>query len=290
MGKKIAFYLALPWLVLISYLPFSVIYFISDFLSFFIADILGYRKKVVYENLRHAFPKKCENDIRIIARNFYGFFADFILEFIKLYSISPAEIEKRMPFKNKELLTREFDRNQSAIVVLGHQSNWEWAGPAAAIQLPFEIRPIYKRLLNPYFDKFILKLRSRLGPEMLEMRSVGRKMVQDRDTCSLTVFPMDQRPDPNHAYWTDFMNRDAGFFQGTEKLSKKFNLPVYFVTVRRVKRGYYELDMSEICMDPASAADGEITEKMVRKLEEDIRENPELYLWSHKRWKHVKPN
>jgi KDO2-lipid IV(A) lauroyltransferase len=289
LNQRIGYYLVLPLLIIIAYLPFPLLYAFSRFLNFVIADLIGYRKKVVLENLRHAFPEKSEEEIYAISRKFYAFFSDFILETIKMYSISPKELKKRIPFENVELLTPEYDKNQSIIVVLGHFGNWEWAGPGACVQLPFVFQPVYKRLLNPYFDRFVLHIRSRLGPEMLEMRTVARKMVQDKDRCTITIFPMDQRPDPNHAYWTTFMNRDAGFFQGPEKLGKKLNYPIYYVTVGRKSRGQYYLRMSEVELHPQKSAEGEITEKMIRLLEKDIREQPELYLWSHKRWKHKRP-
>ena len=289
MVKKIAFYLVNPLLVVISLLPFSLLYLLADFIRFIIADLVKYRKKVVLENLRMAFPEKSEVEIIEISKDFYSYFSDFILETIKLYSISERTLKQRISFDNKEILDSHYNNGRSVILVLGHLGNWEWAGPGAGLDLPFVFQAIYKRLLNPYFDRLVLRLRSRLGPELLEMRSAPRTMLMDKDRITCTAFPMDQRPPSEYAYWTKFMNRDAGFFMGPEKIARKMGYPVIYAKVERVKRGFYKMHVQEITDNAGKMKEGEVIEAFVRLLEKDIKASPELYLWSHKRWKYKKP-
>lgn len=289
MRQRILFYLVLPLLIAISYLPFWLLYALSNFLRFVIKDLISYRKKTVLDNLEKAFPKKSKEEIQKISDDFYSYFSDFILETIKLYSISAKTLKKRINFQNKDILDEHYKNGRSVILVLGHLGNWEWAGPGAGLDLPFVFQAIYKRLLNPYFDRLVLRLRSRLGPELLEMRSAPRTMLMDKDRITCTAFPMDQRPPPEYAYWTKFMNRDAGFFMGPEKIARKMGYPVIYAKVERVKRGFYKMHIEEITDNGGNMKEGEVIEAFVRQLEKDIEKAPELYLWSHKRWKHERP-
>ncbi|MEQ8360395.1 MAG: lysophospholipid acyltransferase family protein [Cytophagales bacterium] len=290
MRQKILFYLLLPLLITISYLPFRFLYLLSDLLCFIFKDIIGYRKSTVINNLKMAFPNKSEKEIKNISDNFYTYFSDFILETIKLYSISAKKLKKHISFEDKSILEEHYKKGKSVILVLGHLGNWEWAGPGAGLDLPFVFQAIYKRLLNPYFDKLVLRLRSRLGPELLEMKSAPRNMLMDKNRITCTAFPMDQRPPPEYAYWTKFMNRDAGFFMGPEKIARKMGYPVIYAKVERVKRGFYKMHVLEITDNAGNMKEGEVIEAFVRQLEKDIELSPELYLWSHKRWKHDRPN
>ncbi len=290
MRQKILFYLLLPLLITISYLPFRFLYLLSDLLCFIIKNFIAYRKSTVMENLQMAFPNKSDKEIKVISDNFYSYFSDFILETIKLYSISAKKLKKHISFEDKSILEAHYKKGKSVILVLGHLGNWEWAGPGAGLDLPLFFQAIYKRLLNPYFDKLVFRLRSRLGPELLEMKSAPRSMLMDKARITCTAFPMDQRPPPEYAYWTKFMNRDAGFFMGPEKIARKMGYPVIYAKVERIKRGYYKMHVQEITDNAGNMKEGEVIEAFVRQLEKDIELSPELYLWSHKRWKHERPN
>lgn len=287
--KAIAFYLSLPLIYLLAILPFPILYGFSNFLKLIIRDLISYRKKAIDENLQFAFPEKTVDERIQIRNDFYSFFCDFVLETLKMSVISKKSLISRFPFENIEVLEKYAQNNQSVIIALGHLGNWEWAGPGAANQLNFHFQAIYKRLLNPYFDKFILHIRSRLGVELLEMKSAARKMILDKNRCTATAFPMDQRPSPETAYWTMFMHREAGFFMGSEKIARKMDYPVIYAFVKRISRGKYRVYLEEITSKAKEENEGAIIEKFVRLLERDIRLSPETYLWSHKRWKHKKP-
>ena len=251
-----------------------------------ISKLLGYRKHVIDENLKHAFPDKTNEERREIREKFYRFFSDFILEVIKMYSISKKSLIKRITFENSEALDKYSREGKSVVIALGHFGNWEWAGPGAANQLEFHFQAIYKRLLNPYFDNLVLHLRSRLDVELLEMKTAARKMMLDSKRLTATAFPMDQRPPPEYAVWTSFMNREAGFFMGPEKIARKMHYPVIYASVLRIKRGHYKMILKEITANASVENEGSVIKKFVGLLEEDIKTHPEFYLWSHKRWKH----
>ena len=267
-------------------LPFWLLYRISDGLYVLVYKWIGYRKKVVFGNLQRSFPEKSEAEIKKIADGFYQFLCDYIIENIKSISISKAELIKRCRFEDDSLVHQLYDANRSAIGVLGHYGNWEWANPAFSITQPYQLFVIYKRLTNTHFDKLMHGIRSKFGTKLIEMNDVVKAMFRNKEVLSATIFVGDQTPFPEDAYWTTFLNQDTPVFRGTEIIAKKFNLPVVYVTVKRERRGYYVIHTELLCMNPKETAEGEISELHTRKLEKNIREHPETWLWSHRRWKH----
>ena len=272
-----------------SKLPFFVLYGISDFAYFIIYRIIGYRKKVVFKNLRNSFPDKSEVEIKQIAKSFYKHIADLFIEFLKGYSITNKEISERVKIVNLEIVKNCTDKNQSVIIVTGHISNWEWLlHPLNLSGIPMDI--VYQKLSSPLFDKLTLFIRSRFSiTPLIEKQDTLRKTVDRKDVTRALVLGSDQSPQNwKAAYWTTFLNQDSGFFTGTERIAKKFNYPVFFSEMRRIKRGYYEIEFTEIATPSefSSLPVGEITERFVRILEKSIHKYPADYLWSHKRWKH----
>ena len=248
--------------------------------------LLKYRRKVVFTNLKNAFPNKSEDEIEKIAKEFYGFLCDFIVESVKSITISEKEIRRRCRFEDTSLIDRLYAEKIKSIGVLGHFGNWEWASPAFSLLEKHKLFVIYKELNNVHFEKLMLNIRSRFGSKLIEMKKVVREMFKNKDLLAVTIFVSDQTPFPEDAYWTTFMNQDTPVFRGTEVMSKKFNLPVYYISVKREKRGYYVVHTEMLVENPQATADGEISELHTRRLEKDIMENPELWLWSHRRWKH----
>jgi Kdo2-lipid IVA lauroyltransferase/acyltransferase len=272
-----------------SKLPFFVLYGISDFAYFIIYRVVGYRKKVVFENLRNSFPEKTEFEINQIAKNFYKHIADLFIEFLKGYSITKDEIDERVKIVNLDLVKNYTDKNQSVIIVTGHISNWEWLlHPLNLSGIPMDI--VYQKLSSPLFDKLTLFIRSRFTiTPLIEKQDTLRKTVDRRDITRALVLGSDQSPQNwKAAYWTTFLNQDSGFFTGTERIARKFDYPVIFSEMRRIKRGYYEIEFTEIA-NPTEFKNlpmGEITERFVRILDASVHKYPSDYLWSHRRWKH----
>lgn len=272
-----------------SKLPFFVLYGISDFAYFIIYQIVGYRKNVVIENLQNSFPEKSELEIKHIAKDFYRHIADLFIEFLKGYSISKDEINERVKVMNLNVIKNYTDKNQSVIIVTGHISNWEWLlHPLNLSGIPMDI--VYQKLSSPFFDKLTLFIRSRFTiTPLIEKKDTLRRTIDRKDITRALVLGSDQSPQNwKSAYWTTFLNQDSGFFTGTERIARKYNYPVFFSEMRKVKRGFYEIEFTEIAKPTEfqNLPMGEITERFVRILDKSIHKYPSDYLWSHRRWKH----
>lgn len=285
------FYGVLPLFYLISLLPFFILFLFSDFLFFITFYLLRYRRKVVYQNLKNSFPEKTEKEIRIIEKKFYRFFCDLILEMLKLLTISKKELARRFTFTPNTLtvFNRFKEEGRSSIFVLGHCGNWEWCGNAFSLLKLQQLYAIYHPLTNPQFDRFMYRMRTRFGMKLYAMKDSFKSMVQNRHEVNITAFIADQTPPPDRAYWTTFLNQMTPVFWGTEKMAVRMNLPVIFVNIRRVKRGFYVADAEIITETPMTTKEGEITEWHVKKLEQNIHAQPEIWLWTHRRWKHKPP-
>ncbi|MEP7127475.1 MAG: lysophospholipid acyltransferase family protein [Chitinophagales bacterium] len=289
--QAIGFYLALPFLYLISILPQWLLYGLSDLVCFFIYDVAGYRKKVVSENLEKSFPEKTAAERKVIMRNFYHYLCDLFLETFKTLTMSRSFALKHCTFDEQAMkLFNEYHKaKKSIIIVMGHFGNWEWAGNAFSLQCRQQLFVIYHPLVNPYYNKLIIDMRMRFGTKLIAMHDTFREMVRTRDQISSTAFIADQTPSPEKAYWTTFLNQDTPVFWGTEAIARKLNYPVVYASVHREKRGYYKIFAETIFETPATTTEGEISEAHTRKLESEIQLQPEIWLWSHRRWKHRKP-
>jgi KDO2-lipid IV(A) lauroyltransferase len=289
--QALTFYLALPFLWLVAILPFPVMYAVSDFFIFMLYHVFGYRKKVVFENLRNAFPEKSEKEIEKIGRQFYGYLCDIMLETFKTLAMSRKTALKRCTVdeSTRTIFEKYGAMNQSVIIVMGHYGNWEWAGASFSSTFSYPLYVIYHPLRNPHFDRLIYKMRTRFGTRLIAMRETFKEMARLRHELNATAFIADQTPSPDNAYWTKFLHQDTPVFWGTEKIAQKMNYPVIYVTVKRLKRGYYNVLSEELFANPKNTTTGEISEAHTRKLEKDIISQPEIWLWSHRRWKHKKP-
>ena len=272
---------------LLSRLPFSVLYGISNVLSFLLLHVVRYRREVVLENLRLSFPEKSPADIQQIAAKFYRNFTDLIVETLKLLDISPDDLLKRIRFTNAELVRSQIEAGQAVIGMASHQANWEWLSPAAVLN-GMPVDTIYKPLTNPFFEELMRQIRARMGSVLVPMHLLPRQMVASKDKARIIALGSDQVPDvPEQAYWTDFLHRDTPFYPGTEKLARRLSLPVYYLEMVRVGRGYYELTFQTVALPPYTDLPlGGIMDSYRDLIERTIRNNPSDWLWSHKRWKH----
>ncbi|MDR9398887.1 lysophospholipid acyltransferase family protein [Salibacter sp.] len=277
---------------LLSRLPLSVLYGLSGLVYFIVYHIVGYRKALVREQLRLSFPEKDEQERKRIEKSFFHYFADLIVEIVKGISIKPKELKKRFVFENLEVLEKYYDNGQSAIAVMGHFGNWEYACLTFSLQGKHLLNGVYKPLHNKPFDQLFIDLRSRFGSKLTAMKEVYDELEEEQQNNDITLTGLiaDQTPRPHKGYWMEFLNRDTPVFLGCERISKKFNLPIVFVDIRRKKRGYYTCKFVELVTDPQKYSDGEITEIHTKALEKAIRESPENWIWTHKRWKHKRPD
>ncbi len=262
-------------------------YRVSDFFFVIMYYVLGYRKKVVIENLRNSFPEKSNKEIKVITIAFYRYLCDLFLETFKTLTISKKTMlaHCKMNEDAQKLFDKYYAQQKSIIIVMGHFGNWEWAGNVFD-NSKHQLYVLYHQLSNPYFNRLIIKMRTRFGTKLIEMKSTLRDMVSTRKEINATAFIADQTPFPENAYWTNFLNQDTPVFTGTEKIAQKFNYPVLYVSIKRWKRGKYEIFAETLFENPKDTVEGEISEAHTRRLEKDIRQQPEIWLWSHRRWKH----
>jgi Kdo2-lipid IVA lauroyltransferase/acyltransferase len=278
----------------VSLLPLSVLYLLSDVLYVVVYYVVGYRKNVVLSNLQHSFPEKSTAEIKQITKDFYKQFMDVIVETVRLRSMNAAEMRRRITFYNQELLD-DFVRQGKTVITMGsHSANWEWVLSAGAVQFDFPACGVYKPLNNPFFEAFMLKTRSSLGARLIKMKNTLRDFATNRHTPRVVAMLSDQTPLKSEiTFWTTFLHQDTPFYEGAEKLANKFGCPVLFLNVARTRRGHYSLTFEMISdgNQPGSAMPEQpsITETFARKLEAAIQRNPADYLWTHKRWKHKKP-
>ena len=284
----LAYILIYPILWLISILPFRLLYAFSDFIFIWIYYIFGYRKTVVIENLKLAFPNKTEQELKVIMKGFYHHLCDMILESVKSLSISEAQIMKRFKFTNLEEIAQYEKANQSIIAICGHYASWEWLVTLQKY-MDFKGYGVYKRLSNPYFDRLAKRIRGKYKSYLITTKEAIPTLIRSKKDEELFLCGMaaDQSPKLKKAYhWNEFMGIKVPVHTGAEMIAKRLNLSVVFLEVKKVKRGHYEATFETIAKDPTLFKDYEITDIFLKLVEQQIRRDPQYYLWTHKRWKH----
>lgn len=273
-----------------SLLPYSVGNVISRFVYVVLYYLLGYRKNVVNTNLRNSFPEKTEAERRQIAKEFYKHLGDVLMDGIRAFSISKDELRKHLRCKNPELLRKYYDEGKDVIIAVGHYNSWELFLTGINLYVRHQAVVIYQPLTNQYLDKVLRKKRSEFRTLMLPRNEVKDFYNSPRKDLSAVVFAIDQSPPkPARAYWMTFLHQETGVLFGTEKTAKDFDHPVVYARITKEKRGHYLLEFVDVTAHPRETKYGEITERVTRLLESDIRSKPEYWLWSHKRWKHQRP-
>ncbi|MBT7817122.1 MAG: lysophospholipid acyltransferase family protein [Polaribacter sp.] len=284
----LVFALTYPFIWLFSRLPMRILYIKSDIFFFLIYYVFRYRKNVVLENLRLAFPEKSEAERKKISRNFFKHFTDLFMESVKAFSISEKEILKRYTYKNPELVNDFTKQGKSIALVAAHQANWEWS-----ISLPLvlegKVNGAYTKLGNTYFEKAVRSSREKFGVSGYKTSETVKGMQRNfaEKTQGLYILLSDQSPQVHKTfYWSTFFGVKVPIHTGAEMLAKKFDLVVINYVTRKVKRGYYETEFQLITETPKEFDNYQITDKYLRLTERNVIQQPELYLWSHKRFKH----
>lgn len=279
-------------LIGISYLPFWMLFGISDLFYILLRYVVKYRKKVITENLRCAFPEKSKAEIETIRDKFYRHFCDVFVETIKAYSMSEKTFDKHLKFVNISEFLDYFDENRSLVLLGMHYNNWEWSSFSPARgkhDVIFVYNPIRG---NAAFERFITHIRTRWGATTVPVHRSSRVVLTFGKTKKPAAIWLgaDQTPPASSKFWTIFFNREAPFFSGPEKIAYISNQPVFLHVTRKVARGKYEVEFIKLFDKPNEVKDpNEILLTYIRKMEEIIRETPEYYLWSHRRWKHERP-
>ena len=287
----VAYAIALPFIYLLSILPFRVLYLLSDGFYLVVYHLLGYRKATALENLQKSFPEKSTEELHKIRKDFYHYLCDLFLETFKTLTITKRSMLQHcsMDAQAQQLFDGLAAKNERIIIVMGHYGNWEWAGNTFSLCCKHQLYVIYHPLKNKYYNRLLINMRTRFGTKLIPMNETFREMVKNRGELNATAFIADQSPKPEAAYWMEFLHQDTPVFMGTEKLAQKMNYPVVYVTVKKVRRGYYTLKAELLTMPPYANSTGYITEAHTRKLESDIKKQEETWLWTHRRWKHKRP-
>lgn len=285
------YYLLYSIVRILSYIPFCVMYCISDCLFYLVYYVFRYRRRIVRKNLKESFISKSEKEIIKIEKQFYQFFVDMILESIKLASISKDEIKRRMSFKNIEEVNQALKQGKSISLYLGHYANWEWCS-SIPLHLEGDVTSaqIYHKLSNQNMDRLMLYIRKRMGAVCVDMRKTARyatELVANHKVC-IIGFIADQSPRKIESHhFLHFLNHNTPVLTGTEKITKHYGFEAFFLSVKRVKRGYYEAEFIRLHDNPKSLSDYELTSLYYKMLEKCINTHPELYLWSHNRFRNA---
>ena len=258
----------------------------ADGIAWLFFNVIKYRGKVVYKNLRNSFPEKSEAEIHEIARKFYKNIADILLESIKGFSIDESEMSKRYIFTNPEIVHNNKFANGNSILLAGHYTNWEWG--AIIVGHFINQRTVvgfYKPLANRFIEKYAKDKRGKSGTELVDIGNTAKAFDTFKDKPTSYIFVSDQSTYSPKAHWVTFLNQDTACPYGGDKYAHLYNFPVYFLKMTRVKRGFYTVNIEPLVFSPGTLAEGEITALFMKRMEEVIREKPEDWLWSHKRWK-----
>jgi len=249
--------------------------------------VAGYRKGVVHENLRRAFPDKSERELTVLAKKFFRQLVEVALEIIKTRRMSPADIRRRVTLRNAGLVRRySNDFNHPVILLSIHQGNWEWMLHGVSLGLNMPIDPVYKPLHDPHVDRLMLDIRNRFGARPIPMAKAPREILRRRGEPRLIALLADQAPiRRERTYWTRFLNAEAAFYQGAESIARLTGYPVLFVRCRRRSRGHYEIEFQELARPPYPKDGHPVIDRYVALAEQAIREEPHSWLWSNRRWK-----
>jgi len=274
------------WVRALGALPLPVLHALARLLALILWYVIPYKPKVIQESLRIAFPAYSFAGREALRREFYRSYGDVMLEVVRSAAISGDELDRRVHFENLQVLREAIAAGGPAVLVVGHQCNWEWLLHGLARNLGYPIDAAYKPLKNRWIDQQMLALRSRFGAQMIPAERVMRELIVRRRVPRLVALVADQEPvASDRRHWTRFLNRDTAFFMGADVMATSLDYPVYFGALRRTRRGFYTASFELLRARGEQFAPGELTERYARRVERQIHESPADWPWSHKRWR-----
>lgn len=287
MLAKLGYYI---FVIPLSYLPMWGLYLITDFIFLLFISIIPYRKKVIQGNIDRSFPEKTQKERNKIRRKFYRHFTDILAEGVKNLTISKRELSQRMKVTNPEIMQALHDKGKSVLLVSGHYNNWEWLITSQSFLFPHKAFGIGMPLTSKFWDKKINERRSRYGMSVVHAKNYKEELRKSEDEPNAVLVLSDQAPgDAKKSYWMEFLNQPTPILFGTEIMANDMDRAVVNFITKKTRRGYYEITLSLITDEPRSMQWGEITERHTRLLEQEIKQMPYFWLWSHKRWKREIP-
>lgn len=288
MVNFIVYILVYPIIWLISMLPFRILYGISDGVYLLVYYVIGYRKKVVFNNLKLVFPEKSDEEITEISKKFYHHFADVFIEMIKFFTVSKEEVFKRYKFTNLEFFEDLYKDGKSVILTGSHYANWEWAMSLDAF-VKYKGYAAFTKVANPYFNEKILKSRAKFGTHLIQTSKIIAEIKRNHKNNIQAMYGLlsDQSPQLSKTfYWSEFLGVKVPIHTGAEMLAKRFDMNMVYIETKKIKRGFYESTFSIITREAEKYPDYKLTDIFLEKVEKQIRTQPEYYFWTHKRFKH----
>ncbi len=284
---KIINYVIIFFLKALAFIPLRILYLMATGFYFLLYRVVGYRKKVIFENLQNSFPEKTPDQIKAIAKGFYRHFADMIFEIIKSHRMNVNDFKKHVTFKNIDEINKLYDEGKSIILLTTHYGNWEWWVYAPHF-LKHKLLIVYLPLKNKLFDSYMNSLRTKFGGVMLPLQQTFKTVLghHQRGEQTLTWICADQSAPSHNKFWVNFLHQETTFFTGGERIAKKTNQAVYFLDIQKEGRGKYTLEFKPYSLTPKDLPDNQISIDYAKDLEKLIQRQPDYWLWSHKRWKH----
>jgi len=277
-------------LKLLSRLPLSVLYVLTDCLYVLVYHVWRFRRKLSLSNLRNSFPDKSTAELELIARQAYHNACDMIAEVLKGAVIGEQELRERVRFVNADALTRFTRAGQTVILLASHHCNWEWLLLAGCLEPGVRVDAVYKPLRVATMDRFFLDMRSRFGGKPISVKDFLSAGLRRRGAARVLALAVDQTPPWNEEKrWMRFLNQDTAFFAGADRIARIMRAPVFFAGMWRVRRGYYEARLQLLAEPPYSGADPDIIERYARAAEAHIAQHPADWLWMYRKWKYKKP-
>ncbi|MGB0933907.1 MAG: lysophospholipid acyltransferase family protein [Lishizhenia sp.] len=286
---KLAYYgLIIP----ISYLPLPVLYFLTDIFYLLLITVIPYRRSVVRRNIEFSFPEKSQRERRKIERGFYRYLTDLLAESTKNLTISKRYLIKRFVISNPEVMDKLYANSQNVLLVSGHYNNWEYFLTAQDLLFKHKAVGVGKPLTNPFWDKKINARRERFGMQVIHRKNFDvrfQNLISAKEPFATLLLVDQSTADSLKSFWTTFLNQPTAVIYGPEMLAVKHNFPVVFFHTEKIKRGKYKVYLQIVTTTPRATDWGEITTTHVKMMEKVIKDNPERWLWSHKRWKREIP-
>ncbi len=274
------------WVRLLSRAPLAVLYRLADLLGWLAFRVFPYRDQVVRGNLSRSFPDWDDQRMRAVRRGYYQGFADMLVEVIKSATLSADEIRRRVRILNLEATRAYLSQGQSVLLAAAHQCNWEWMLLALSLELGYPLDAAYKPLVDPWAEREMKLVRGRFGCRLIPAKQLLADIIRRGKVARAVAMVADQEPTTSeHKHWTRFLNRDTAFYMGPEEISRVTRFPVFFIAMRRVRRGFYEMEFVPLCAPGEQLPPGALTERYVRQVERQILDAPADWPWSHKRWK-----
>ncbi len=275
-------------IILFSKLPLRILYWLSDFIFVILYFVVGYRKKVVFQNLKNSFPEKSDSELKIIRKKFYHNFCDYLVETLKSFTITSHELRVRVQYLNQDIFHEAKAENKNVILLAGHIFNWEWFNAFATVVPQEKSFPVYRKVQSSFWEQKVKEIRNRFGNHALEAKEVIRHILRNpNDGNSVYMFVADQSPHVSEvSFGLNFLNQKTPAFIGYDKLSTRMDLAFVFCEMKKVKRGYYQINYYRIYPDGEKFVEYEVVKKFHKLLENTINKRPDNYLWSHRRWKY----